>query len=179
MEKSNTNLRIVETQADDFNHLIESCFSILNQKLTDGFHTPEAEKEFYQKVLPLYIFLNGFIQQKSRESHQYWVLGRYPVSGIESAISWTGSKAEAVELIYALTHAGVFNNGQVTTKMVIDWFEVSLEIGLGNTSKIFQEIRNRKKNIASLIGKMDKALLGYIDQLDNEESARTGFLKRA
>jgi RteC protein len=87
-------------------------------------------------------------------------------------------KAEATELIYKMTHVGVLNHGRATILHTKNWFEQALQIELGNTSKTFQDIRNRKKETASFALKLDKALRQYIEQLD-EEDLQNIKMKRA
>ena len=97
----------------------------------------------------------------------------------QPVIVWTGTKTEAVEFIYELTHVGVFNNGKASTAQVTKWFEYTFHIDLGNVSKIFQDIRNRKKETAAFAHKLEKALLRYIDELDQEDSEKNQLQKRA
>jgi hypothetical protein len=74
---------------------------------------------------------------------------------------------------------GVLNNGNASIMQVTRWFEQEFQIELVNVPKIFQDIRNRRKETTSLALKMDKALRQYIDQLDEEDMERNQNAKRA
>jgi RteC protein len=161
------------------NRLMKAAMDMLNQKLTDGFVTPEEEAGFFRAALPLYISLSGFISRQGEESHPHWISGDPVLPGVGRPLLWTGTKAEAVELIYELVTVGVFNNGRTTIMQLTRWFEKEFQIEIRNVPKIFQEIRNRRKETTFLALKMDKALREYIDQLDNEEEERNGNWRRA
>lgn len=45
--------------------------------------------------------------------------------------NWTGSKVALIELLYALHTEGVFNNGASDLKDVVEYFETTFNIDLG------------------------------------------------
>lgn len=61
-----------------------------------------------------------------------------------AGLTWTGSKTDLIELIYALHSVGVFNGGSADLKQIADCFASVFKIGLGNYYRVFQDIRNRK-----------------------------------
>jgi len=89
------------------------------------------------------------------------------------------TKAEAVELIYELVKVGVLNNGNASIMQLTRWFEQEFQIELVNVPKIFQDIRNRRKETTSLALKMYKALRQYIEQPDEEEFEKNNRSKMA
>lgn len=164
----------------DFQHaLIKAVMEELNKLLTAGFRSPEDELFFFRASLPLHISLSAFVSHKRGYPHPHWVLAHETGFPVERFLRWTGTKAEAVELIYELVHVGVLNNGQATIMQVTRWFEKEFNMELGNVSKTFQDIRNRKKETTSFAAKMDKALRQYIEQLDDLDLGKNGDLKRA
>lgn len=73
--------------------------------------------------------------------------------------TWTDSKTGLVELAYSLHAAGSFNNGKADLKQVTDHLEKSFHVHLGNTSRTFQEILERKKGYTSFLDRLKKALV--------------------
>lgn len=101
------------------------------------------------------------IELDKLENKEYILSGFiYP----KEKLSWTGSKADLIELIYALIEAKVFNHGKATLKHVVNYFENVFNIDLGaNPSRTFIELYIRKirtvfldKLQNLLILKMDK-----------------------
>lgn len=84
-----------------------------------------------------------------------------------------------VELFYELVKVGVLNNGNASIMQVIRWFEQEFQIELVNVPKIFQDIRNRRKETTSLALKMNKALRQYIELLDEAELEKNTKMRRA
>lgn len=77
-------------------------------------------------------------------------------------LTWTGSKVALTELIYALQTEGVFNNGAASLKDIVEFFEVALNVELGQYRRNFLEIRARKddkmKFLSSLMSKLNKRI---------------------
>jgi hypothetical protein len=70
----------------------------------------------------------------------------FPISTSPApSLTWTGSKAALVELIYGLHTSGMINNGQADVKSIARCFEQMLHIDLGNYYDIWQDIKMRKK----------------------------------
>jgi hypothetical protein len=161
------------------NVFIKAMMDMLNQKLAEGFKSPEEEMFFFRAALPFYNSLSIFVSRQRGESHPHWVSRHKEMPPDRSSLRWTGTKAEAVEIIYELVHVGVLCNGQAAIVQVTRWFEQEFQIDLGNVSKIFQDIRNRKKETTTLALKMDKALRQYIEQLDEEEQEKNNHSRRA
>lgn len=86
----------------------------------------------------------------------------------ESPLNWTESKTALIELIYALQAANVFNNGKADLKQIIDFFQSSFNIDLGNTSRTFQEILCRKTGYTNFIDKIRDKLLHRIEKVEEK-----------
>jgi hypothetical protein len=82
------------------------------------------------------------------------------------SLTWTGSKADAVELIYALHATGVFNNAQADVKSIATCFEQTFHIQLGNFYNIWQEIKMRKIEPTKLINRMTTLLQNRMEEKD-------------
>ncbi len=61
-------------------------------------------------------------------------------------LSWSSSKTDLVELIYALYHSKVINGGKTDIISISRIFEKVFNIELGEIYKTYSEIKERKKN---------------------------------
>ncbi|SHE71734.1 RteC domain-containing protein [Dysgonomonas macrotermitis] len=82
----------------------------------------------------------------------------------KTKITWTGTKAELIELIYALIEVKVFNHGRASLKEVVCYFENIFNIELGaNPSRTFIELYIRKIQTA-FINKLQTLLLNKMEK---------------
>jgi RteC protein len=81
---------------------------------------------------------------------------------------WTASKANLIELIYALQSAGVFNNGLIGIKKIAETFEKLFQIDLGNYYHVFNEMRLRKKNRTTLLDHLKEKIIQKMDTMDEK-----------
>lgn len=76
----------------------------------------------------------------------------------ESPLTWTGSKADLIELIYGLETVGVINKGGADIKEIARRFENLFNINLGNFYRQFLDIRLRKKEKTCFLNQMKEKL---------------------
>lgn len=81
-------------------------------------------------------------------------------------IKWTDSKAELVELVYALYRKGSFNNGEIALRDVAIFLEKIFDVDIGNYYRAFQEIRIRKKGRTTYLDSLKNELIRYMDDTD-------------
>jgi hypothetical protein len=81
-------------------------------------------------------------------------------------VTWTGSKAALIELLYALQSTGVLNNGTVALNDIAQFIETVFGIKLGNYYRVFQEIRIRKKSRTQFLDEMKERLIQKMDYAD-------------
>ncbi len=81
-------------------------------------------------------------------------------------LSWTGSKAALIELLYSFHSVSAFNNGKAEIKHIAAYLEAVFDVDLGNYYRTFQEIRIRKKNRTSFIDLLKNGLIGKMDEID-------------
>ena len=79
-----------------------------------------------------------------------------------SNLTWTGTKVEATETVYALYACGVFNNGNAGIKEIADKFQVAFNIDLGDYYHTFSEIKKRKNGIPKFLTFATAKLLAFI-----------------
>lgn len=83
-------------------------------------------------------------------------------------LNWTESKTGLIELSYALQSAGVFNNGKVELKEIIDFLQMAFHINLGHYPRTFQEILSRKTGYTNFIDKLRDKLLLRIQNIEEK-----------
>ncbi|WP_010136628.1 RteC domain-containing protein [Ochrovirga pacifica] len=79
------------------------------------------------------------------------------------SLSWTASKTDLVELIYALKVTGAINGGTAQVKDLVGVFESIFKIELGNYYKTFGEIQNRSKEQTKFLSKLSSNLVKKLD----------------
>jgi len=84
-----------------------------------------------------------------------------------SVLTWTASKTDLVELVYALHVLGVFNKGSADVKQIATHFENVFNVTLGNYYRTFQEIRIRKTGQVNFINQLKEGLLKLITERDS------------
>jgi hypothetical protein len=86
----------------------------------------------------------------------------------DGGVSWTGTKVSGSELVYALKHSGLINHGMVSLQKVQACFEKGFSVDLGNITKRFQDIQQRKVGIPSVIDTLKEGLTRFHKDLDQE-----------
>lgn len=81
-------------------------------------------------------------------------------------LKWTSSKSALTELIYALHHSRVINNGNVEIKDIALSMQYLFNIDLTDFYKTYLEIKSRKKSRTKFL---DKLSTNLISQMDNSE----------
>src|SRR5690606_33377961 len=83
-----------------------------------------------------------------------------------STLKWTSSKVALTELIYALYHSRVINNGNLEIKELANELQKLFNIELGDFYKIYSEIRLRKKSRTKFL---DDLSIGLINEIHKDE----------
>jgi ubiquitin len=97
---------------------------------------------------------------KIKESQQ---IGTEVKPDILNHISWTASKTDLVELLYALIASGAIKNGNVEIKNVVKACQLIFNIDLGNIYKTYTEIKARDKDQTKFLDKLKTNLIQKID----------------
>src|SRR5690606_35723375 len=80
-------------------------------------------------------------------------------------LTWTGSKTDLIELIYALHSVDVFNNGTANIKVIASAFEDVFNISLGDYYRTFQDMRIRKRSQAPFIDMLREKLILRLNEM--------------
>lgn len=83
-------------------------------------------------------------------------------------LTWTGSKAALIELIYALHYHGVFDNGSSDIRLIAEYFENAFNLDLGNFYHTYLEIRTRKVNRTKFLDALRDILIKKMDEQDEK-----------
>lgn len=81
-----------------------------------------------------------------------------------SGLSWTGSKTDLIELIYALHCVESFNNGAGNIKQIASAFEAAFNVNLGDYYRTFQDIRIRKKSQTPFLDQMREKFIHRLNE---------------
>jgi len=81
-------------------------------------------------------------------------------------LSWTASKTDLIELIYALQASGAIKSGTAGIKEMASACEDIFELKLGNVYRTFLEIRERKIDQTKFIDRLKTTLLRRMEETD-------------
>lgn len=81
-------------------------------------------------------------------------------------LKWTSTKTDLTELIYALHHSKVINNGKSDIKEIAQVLEGVLNFDVGDCYKTFAEIKTRKISRTKFLDDLSEGLLTYINKTE-------------
>lgn len=82
-------------------------------------------------------------------------------------LTWTGSKAQLIELVYALESYGIFNNGKTNVKEVMEYFQLCFNVDkVSNYYGYFQTMRIRKKDRTPFLNGLVEHTIRRMDESD-------------
>lgn len=82
-------------------------------------------------------------------------------------LTWSASKTDLIELIYALKVSGALNGGMVQMKQVVEVAEKVFQIDLGNFYKTYTEIKSRNKDRTKFLNKLSESLVSRLEYEDS------------
>jgi hypothetical protein len=85
----------------------------------------------------------------------------------KSKESWTRSKTDLVELIYALCEADCFNYGRISRKRLTDYLENVFNIDLGDVYHTYLTIRGRTNRV-QLLDELKEKLIAKMNRDDQK-----------
>jgi hypothetical protein len=78
------------------------------------------------------------------------------------SIKWTGSNAQLIELIYAISLSNLIDNGNANIKQIVAQFEYIFGISLDNYYHTFSKFSSRKKSLTPCLDKLKENLLNKL-----------------
>lgn len=113
-----------------------------------------------------YDMLQIYLQQRLQELGRQEVIESSRTSLPNNPFRWTGTKAAAIELGYAIYAAGVLNNGNTDVKEIMTYIEASFKIDLGNYYRAYLALKERKKDRVPFLNTLMERLLKKMDEED-------------
>ena len=92
---------------------------------------------------------------------EVFLTGQFPIG------EWTGSKADLIELIYAISLVRSVQNGKVSVKAIKEGFEFIFGIDLGNIHDRIEDIASRKGSRTRFLEKLVECLNKFLDNVDS------------
>lgn len=83
-------------------------------------------------------------------------------------LKWTGSKADATELGYAIRDSGAINYGNVDIKEIMNFIEVNFDIDLGDYYRTYVALKSRKKDRTPFLNRLIESLIRRMEKDDSE-----------
>lgn len=129
---------------------------------------PEADPQF--STVGSYLFakfmaferLQKYLASELKSSMSF--IDAHGVPG--NQLTWTASKAQFIELAYALQSTGVFNNGQADVKQVFEYLCECFNIKVSNYYGYFQSMRIRKKDRTPFLKMLMDQTIRRMDESD-------------
>lgn len=122
-------------------------------------HGYQAAEVLAYKFLMIY-YTKELDKLKIKESQQ---IGKEIRNPILNNITWTASKTDLVELVYALIACGAIKNGEVEIKNVVKACQLIFNIDLGNIYKTYTEIKARDKDLTKFLDNLKLSLTKKIE----------------
>ena len=151
--RGNNDLDIVN---DSSRHFSDPEFSTSHDNLVGKFIAYDFLVKFYNEEL----FLLKKIESGSRIEE---------VSpAILNNLSWTASKTDLIEIIYALQASGAIRNGQAEISKMAYVCSTLFDIDLGNVYKTYSEIKSRGIDKTKFLDKLKASLETRMDYEDSK-----------
>lgn len=112
----------------------------------------------------LAIYLNSEIKKMDSHYEAESIFGSFP----KIKHTWTGTKTELVELIYALYTKGSINHGNIDIKELVDYFCNVFNTDAGEFYRIYLNIRNRKDSRTIYLDSLRDGLIKKMNEDDNK-----------
>jgi len=85
--------------------------------------------------------------------------------------TWTASKTDLVELIYALDAAKCINHGNINLKALASYLEDIFNVKIGDIYRIYMEIRERKGSRTQFLDSLNDKLTERMDKADGDNDS--------
>ncbi|MCS2713656.1 RteC domain-containing protein [Bacteroides thetaiotaomicron] len=144
-----------------------------HQLCTDSTHyilDPLFSTEYDYKVAKIICneMLRIYLNKKKHRLEKQEIIKQNRKLLPEINLQWTGSKAAATELGYAIRDSGVLNYGNVDVKEIMSFIETSFNIDLGDYYRTYISIKSRKKDRTPFLNKLIESLIRRMENDDFE-----------
>ncbi|OBX23392.1 MULTISPECIES: RteC domain-containing protein [Bizionia] len=139
---------------NNINHFIDPEFSTS--------HDDKVAKIMAYDLLVTY-YKNELIKLKSQKR----ISSRHTPPLLTQTFSWTASKTDLVELMYAINATGAVQNGNIDLKVLAEICESLFNIKLGNFYKTYGEIKAREGARTKFLDSLRLSLIKKMDEDNN------------
>lgn len=145
-------------------YLVELARQVLEWRITVPNNKVKSFSEnkhpfSYDSLLSRFMSDNILDEEKAEQSSFI-----YP----KTRMTWTGTKVDLVELIYAWEAAGCFNHGNASIKEIVAYIEVVFNIDLNGYYRMFIDMR-RRADRTSFLDKLIKFLNDRMNEADRKK----------
>lgn len=95
-------------------------------------------------------------------------IGHEVHTGLKVRETWTASKTDLAELIYALDSSKCINHGNINLKALTSYLEDIFNINIGDVYRIYLEIRERKGRRTQFLDHLKEKLIERMDRADGD-----------
>lgn len=88
-------------------------------------------------------------------------------TALKTRETWTASKTDLAELIYALDTSKCINHGDIKLKALASYFEDIFNVCIGDIYRIYLEIRERKGSRTQFLDRLKNNLTERMDEADS------------
>jgi hypothetical protein len=98
--------------------------------------------------------------------------GHEVYTALKTRETWTASKTDLAELIYALDTAKCINHGNIKLKALTSYLEDIFNINIGDIYRIYLEIRERKGNRTQFLDRLKDSLTERMIESDSDNNKK-------
>ncbi|TYC14792.1 hypothetical protein ES677_05275 [Bizionia gelidisalsuginis] len=136
----------------------------INHFIDPEFSTSHDDK--VAKIIAYDLLISYFQKELENLKSKKKLSNPDPTPPLLEKLSWTASKTDLVELMYAINAIGALNIGKVDIKSQAKIYESLFGIELGNFYKTYGEIKAREKNRTKFLDNLKYSLLRKMDSDD-------------
>jgi hypothetical protein len=111
----------------------------------------------------LTVYINNELVKLDKQPEEEQVTGSFP----KVKETWTGSKTDLVELLYALHESGCFNFGKISLVRLTGYLENVFNISLGDVYRTYLSIRGRA-NRTQFLDQLKEKLIAKMNKDDQK-----------
>lgn len=142
----------------DTYHFTSSKFYFQDPEFSSSHDMLLAKVSAYNKLV--------FYMQNRLAEKQPHSVENHPLSALNNNLKWTSSKASLIELIYALHHSRVINNGNAEIKDIALSLQHLFNIDISDFYRIYSEIKSRKKSKSKFLDELSANLIFQMGNSD-------------
>lgn len=113
-------------------------------------------------------FLEEYINSQLAKLKKNCEIGHEVCTELKTRETWTASKTDLVELIYALDTSKCIDHGNINLKTLASYLEDIFNINIGDVYRIYLEIRERKGSRTQFLDRLKDKLIERMDEADTD-----------